>query len=251
MYLKKCGLLKQCNVCQGRSFSGLYHFHWLIDLFESFLIGEYSEISSTTSESVNPELDDSDTSESETELPDVSPPTDLTPFQQSVSDCKKVVDSIRKEEFGIGMELEDEAQRLMTRHQERIGRSLKRLSEELYSKDTHFVLELIQNADDNEYSEGVEPSLVFVVDRSEVVAMNNERGFSESNIRALCDVGRSTKGKHKSGYIGKKPTFRDVPGRKLKVQVYRNLCPAKGWMEIKHTQRTTLAGTGYCTHTRL
>ena len=147
----------------------------------------------------------SDSLKSETELPeDVIPPVELTPFQESVLDCKKIVDSIRKEEFGIGMELEEEAQGLMIRHQERIGRSLKRLSEELYSKDTHFVLELIQNADDNDYLEDVEPSLVFVVDRSEVKALNNERGFSESNIRALCDVGRSTKGKHKSGYIGKK-----------------------------------------------
>ena len=34
---------------------------------------------------------------------------------------------------------------------EREGRSLHRLSTELYSKDTHFVLELVQNADDNTY----------------------------------------------------------------------------------------------------
>ncbi|XP_033634434.1 uncharacterized protein LOC117295789 isoform X1 [Asterias rubens] len=174
------------------------------------LEGECPETSSTTSEKVTLESEDSldalsDSLKSETELPeDVIPPVQLTPFQESVLDCKKIVDSIRKEEFGIGMELEEEAQGLMIRHQERIGRSLKRLSEELYSKDTHFVLELIQNADDNDYLEDVEPSLVFVVDRSEVKALNNERGFSESNIRALCDVGRSTKGKHKSGYIGHK-----------------------------------------------
>ena len=182
----------------------------LLIILKSFVIGECPETSSTTSEKVTLESEDSldalsDSLKSETELPeDVIPPVELTPFQESVLDCKKIVDSIRKEEFGIGMELEEEAQGLMIRHQERIGRSLKRLSEELYSKDTHFVLELIQNADDNDYLEDVEPSLVFVVDRSEVKALNNERGFSESNIRALCDVGRSTKGKHKSGYIGKK-----------------------------------------------
>ena len=33
--------------------------------------------------------------------------------------------------------------------------------------------------------------------------MNNECGFEEKNIRAICDVGKSTKGKHKFGYIGK------------------------------------------------
>ena len=90
----------------------------------------------------------------------------------------------------------------MLPHFDWLGRSLQRLSEELYTRDTHFVLELIQNADDNKYSIGVEPSLVFVVDNESVTAMNNERGFSEQDIRALCDVGKSTKGKHKHGYIG-------------------------------------------------
>lgn len=36
-----------------------------------------------------------------------------------------------------------------------MGRALQRLSAELYSRDTHFVLELVQNADDNKYPEGV------------------------------------------------------------------------------------------------
>jgi hypothetical protein len=35
-----------------------------------------------------------------------------------------------------------------------------------------------------------------------VVVLNNEKGFREKDIQALCDVGRSTKGKHKAGYIG-------------------------------------------------
>lgn len=42
------------------------------------------------------------------------------------------------------MELTAEGQKLMQVHQDRLGRSLDRLSTELYSKDTHFVLELIQ-----------------------------------------------------------------------------------------------------------
>lgn len=52
----------------------------------------------------------------------------------------------RKHEFGIGVELNAESQKLMQTQQERLGRSLDRLSTELYSKDTHFVLELIQVA---------------------------------------------------------------------------------------------------------
>ncbi|XP_045924345.1 protein NO VEIN [Micropterus dolomieu] len=118
---------------------------------------------------------------------------------------RAVIEDIRKSEFGIGVELNAEGQKLMQVHQDRLGRSLDRLSTELYSKDTHFVLELIQNADDNSYPEdGLVPALAFWVERDCITVLNNEDGFQERNIRAICDVGRSTKGKHKYGYIGQK-----------------------------------------------
>ncbi|XP_041829730.1 protein NO VEIN isoform X2 [Melanotaenia boesemani] len=119
---------------------------------------------------------------------------------------KAVIENIRKNEFGVGVELTAEGQKLMQVHQERLGRSLDRLSTELYSKDTHFVLELIQNADDNSYpsESGLVPALAFVVERDCITILNNENGFREENIKAICDVGRSTKGKHKYGYIGQK-----------------------------------------------
>uniref|UniRef100_H2MER9 Wu:fj29h11 n=1 Tax=Oryzias latipes TaxID=8090 RepID=H2MER9_ORYLA len=118
---------------------------------------------------------------------------------------KAVIEDIRKSEFGIGVELSAEGRRLMEVQQERLGRGLDRLSTELYSKDTHFVLELIQNADDNSYSsETSVPSLAFVVEQDCITILNNESGFQEKNVRAICDVGRSTKGKHKYGYIGQK-----------------------------------------------
>lgn len=61
----------------------------------------------------------------------------------------------------------------------------------------------VQNADDNSYPNGGEqPALTFVVERDCITILNNECGFEEKNIRAICDVGRSTKGKHKYGYIG-------------------------------------------------
>jgi hypothetical protein len=62
----------------------------------------------------------------------------------------------------------------------------------------------VQNADDNNYSAGVEPTLVFILQSNGIVVLNNERGFSDKNIRALCDVGNSTKKGLSSGYIGKK-----------------------------------------------
>ncbi|XP_062298890.1 uncharacterized protein wu:fj29h11 isoform X1 [Scomber scombrus] len=119
---------------------------------------------------------------------------------------RALIEEIRKNEFGIGVELNAAGQKLMKVQQDRLGRSLDRLSTELYSKDTHFVLELIQNADDNSYPSeaGVVPALAFVVEKDCITVLNNETGFQEKNIRAICDVGRSTKGKHKYGYIGQK-----------------------------------------------
>ncbi|XP_047465584.1 protein NO VEIN isoform X3 [Mugil cephalus] len=117
---------------------------------------------------------------------------------------KALIEDIRKSEFGIGVELSAEAQKLMKVHQERLKRSLERLSTELYSKETHFVLELIQNADDNSYPLESVPALAFVVEKDCITILNNETGFQEKNIKAICDVGCSTKGKHKYGYIGQK-----------------------------------------------
>lgn len=100
------------------------------------------------------------------------------------------------------MSLGKEESKLVQKQREREGRSLHRLSSELYSRDTHFVLELIQNADDNTFTEDSSPTLVFVIEPHMVVVLNNEVGFKEENIRALCDVGKSTKGAHQYGYIG-------------------------------------------------
>ena len=119
-------------------------------------------------------------------------------------ECRAVVDSIRRDEFGIGIEFPPEHRQMMENQRSREGRGLHRLSSELYSKDTHFVLELVQNADDNRYSDNLSlPSIAFFVNVEKIEVFNNEVGFEEKNIRALCDVGKSTKGKQRYGYIGK------------------------------------------------
>ena len=77
----------------------------------------------------------------------------------------------------------------------------------LYSKETRFLYELIQNAEDNSYltatADGEEPFLAFKLYPHRIIIDSNEDGFSESNIRAICAVGKSTK-KHSAGYIGEK-----------------------------------------------
>ena len=144
---------------------------------------------------------------------DVAIPITNEELLESEVGCKVIIDSIRHDEFGIGIELDERQREIAQKQRSREGRGLQRLSLELYSKDTHFVLELIQNADDNRYpdrpplSEGTNrerPSLKFVVNNNCITILNNEVGFSEINIRAICDVGRSTKGLHRFGYIGQK-----------------------------------------------
>ena len=67
----------------------------------------------------------------------------------------------------------------------------------------HFVLELIQNADDNQYHTKAQFNfchrfkyLLTFITMNQVLKSNN--------IQALCDIGKSTKGKHQQGYIGQK-----------------------------------------------
>jgi len=60
-----------------------------------------------------------------------------------------------------------------------------------------------QNADDNAYAPGVAPALEFVLHADRIEVLNNERGFTEAHLRALCDVGRSTKAAA-TGFIGQK-----------------------------------------------
>src|SRR4051812_11282509 len=113
-----------------------------------------------------------------------------------------VIDDIRNGDYLLDVEAESEKVRRGAKSlQEKLNRTLRLLSEDLYSKQTHFVLELIQNADDNDYAQDVAPQLSFKVFPERVVLVNNELGFAEKHVRALCDVGKSSKTK-KTGYIG-------------------------------------------------
>ncbi|XP_073027988.1 protein NO VEIN isoform X2 [Primulina eburnea] len=120
------------------------------------------------------------------------------------SDPVKVIESIRKEEFGLDQSLSATGSTMLEKQHARLGRALHCLSQELYSQDSHFLLELVQNADDNIYPKNVEPTLTFILQEKGIMVLNNEQGFSAKNIRALCDVGNSTKKGNNAGYIGKK-----------------------------------------------
>lgn len=89
--------------------------------------------------------------------------------------------------------------------------SLETFETQLNSSSGHFIFELLQNADDNNYDPSVTPTF-----RMKLVSSSgghvfhtscNESGFSIEQIESLCEIGDSTKKHHKDiedGYIGEK-----------------------------------------------
>lgn len=73
------------------------------------------------------------------------------------------------------------------------GRLLPLVTNELYESGTHFFRELLQNADDNSYSSAVVPSVTLIATPDSLVLVNNELGFEEAQVRAVCDAAKSTK----------------------------------------------------------
>ncbi|RSM05119.1 hypothetical protein CDV31_009753 [Fusarium ambrosium] len=78
------------------------------------------------------------------------------------------------------------------RNVEDLENALHLLSEELYSSDTHFLLELLQNADDNEYKAS-KPSFSLTLTDDAILTHSNETGFTRSNVEAICRIGKSSK----------------------------------------------------------
>ena len=93
-----------------------------------------------------------------------------------------------------------------------LNNSIQALTDDLYNKHTHFIFELIQNAEDNTYKDLV-PYLSFQLTKTDptnsegsqgaLIIQNNEIGFSYDNVDAICAVGKTTK-KKEQGYIGEK-----------------------------------------------
>lgn len=101
------------------------------------------------------------------------------------------------------------------RLENRLSRCLTHLSTELYGQPGHFFFELIQNADDNLYAADTPaPHIHFRLGDSDLVVANNEAvGFSEDDVRALCDVGVSTKVAQRSQKTGQQSILPNYPFR--------------------------------------
>ncbi|XP_058771268.1 protein NO VEIN-like isoform X2 [Vicia villosa] len=123
-------------------------------------------------------------------------------------DSTLVIESIRQDEFGLDPSLSDtDSCMLKKQHARNIlsvslwpGRALHCLSQELYSQDSHFILELVQNADDNNYPERVEPTLAFILQDSGIAVLNNEQDAAYR--AALEGSGTAEKGRRRTSCKG-------------------------------------------------
>ena len=82
-----------------------------------------------------------------------------------------------------------------------------RLTRNLYTSNARCVFELLQNAEDNRFiqarTHGEMPNVSFKLYLNQLVLECNEDGFTEMNLRAICNVGQSSK-TGTQGYIGEK-----------------------------------------------
>ena len=103
-----------------------------------------------------------------------------------------MIDSIRQEKL-LDAEIPAEMAEAVSELREMCGRALEKLAKDLYANQGHFLNELIQNADDNKYELGTVPTLSLLVSDDAITLLNNEIGFTERDVRAVCNLGASTK----------------------------------------------------------
>ena len=122
--------------------------------------------------------------------------------------AKQHIEKIRLDKFGLS----PDGGKQMNPLERDLRAALKSLAEELSAKETHFILELLQNAEDNTYPPGAEPELCLSVEVGDptesggegcLCLLNNEVGFTPEQVLSLCSIGQSTKDK-RGGYIGEK-----------------------------------------------
>ncbi|PRQ46161.1 putative histidine kinase-like ATPase domain-containing protein [Rosa chinensis] len=112
-------------------------------------------------------------------------------WTQKEEAAKLHIEEIRTQKYSIG---KDEANPL--------GKDLHRALMTNISKDANFLRELILNAEENEYEEGVLPEMKFVLTKEDItetgapatlLVFNNEVGFSRENMDSICGIGSGFK----------------------------------------------------------
>ena len=120
---------------------------------------------------------------------------DFEEFYYSLTDCDEQIEAVdkwRRFQDGVAPKLK-----------ELVGR----IGHEQQKDINHFLLELLQNADDNEYKKGVKaPTVELKLTQENFTLYNNEIGFTPENLFAITYAAASTKIRKKSAatFIGEK-----------------------------------------------
>lgn len=140
--------------------------------------------------------------------------------------AQKIIDEIRVYNGGITEEdrrnTSETVLQALENVRQQLGAVTRTLAQDLYTSESRFVYELIQNAEDNSYSRANNnsPYIKFTLMPEQIIIENNELGFNEANVRSICKVRDSTK-VNKIGFIGEKGIgFKSVfqVARKVRIQ---------------------------------
>lgn len=126
-------------------------------------------------------------------------------------EAKQHIEQIRRERFWL-----DDASHKPSENplMAMLRRALNQLATGIFEHAHHYVFELTQNADDNNYPDNADRFLKFVLleadptntpgSRGCLCVLNDETGFEKKHVESLCDIGNSTKHGNREGYIGEK-----------------------------------------------
>jgi len=120
----------------------------------------------------------------------------MADFPASEAEARSHIDAVRRQ-LGIGVGIPGT-------DQTNLENALRIISDQLYQKPAHFLLELIQNADDNQYPLTAVPTLEITFSHQFLRITCNEYGFTRRNVEALCKIGSSSKTGQSRSHTGEK-----------------------------------------------
>ncbi|KAH6672240.1 hypothetical protein B0J14DRAFT_69385 [Halenospora varia] len=113
--------------------------------------------------------------------------------------------------------------RTIEKIQEELGDAVETIARDIGSKKARFILEMIQNAEDNKFTRtNSAPEITFEVFPDKIIVQCNENGFEAQHVESICRTGRSSK-RSSRGYIGEKGIgFKSVFQVASKVHIQSN-----------------------------
>ena len=109
---------------------------------------------------------------------------------ESVSDpamtCPQTIKEIRRTRFGIGIEFNDQTAQYRQEQEAMLAQATQALSTGLYCDNSHFILELLQNADDANFAPEVAATLEFVLEENCITVFNNEVSILSLHSQQVC-----------------------------------------------------------------